>query len=102
MDRLAEPITLEDMARHAHMSVRTFTRRFRSEVGSSPLKWLAQRRLAHARLLLESTDLTVARIATACGFGDPVALRKHFHTYLGLSPLAYRRAHSAPEPTTAR
>ncbi|KAB1988382.1 GlxA family transcriptional regulator [Streptomyces triticiradicis] len=102
LDRLAEPITLEDMARHAHMSVRTFTRRFRSEVGSSPLKWLAQRRLAHARLLLESTDLTVARIATVCGFGDPVALRKHFHTHLGLSPLAYRRAHNAPEPMTAQ
>lgn len=99
---MAEPITLEDMARHAHMSVRTFTRRFRGEVGSSPLKWLAQRRLAHARLLLESTDLPVARIATVCGFGDPVALRKHFYTYVGLSPLAYRRAHHAPEPMTTR
>ncbi|GAA3171341.1 helix-turn-helix domain-containing protein [Nonomuraea salmonea] len=86
------------MARHANMSVRTFTRRFRGEVGSSPLKWLAQRRLSHARLLLESTDLPVARIATACGFGDPVTLRKHFYAYLGLSPLAYRRAHHAPEP----
>ncbi|YCK42814.1 helix-turn-helix domain-containing protein [Actinomadura sp. ATCC 39365] len=89
-------------AGHAHMSVRTFTRRFRGEVGSSPQKWLAQRRLAHARLLLESTDLSVARIAAACGLGDPVALRKHFNTYLGLSPLAYRRAHNAPEPMTAR
>ncbi len=102
LERLAEPITLEDMARHAHMSVRTFTRRFRSEVGLSPLKWLAQRRLAHARTLLESTDLTIARIATACGFGDPVALRKQFHTYVGLSPLAYRRAHNAPEPATGQ
>jgi transcriptional regulator GlxA family with amidase domain len=102
LDRLAEPVTLEEMARHAHMSVRTFTRRFRGEVGSSPLKWLAQRRLAHARLLLESTDLTVARVATACGFGDPVALRKHFHAYVGLSPLAYRRAHRVREPVTAR
>ncbi|MBD0419360.1 helix-turn-helix domain-containing protein [Streptomyces sp. TRM S81-3] len=102
LERLAEPITLEDMARHAHMSVRTFTRRFRKEAGVSPLKWLAQCRLAHARLLLESTTLPVARIATACGFGDPVALRKQFHTYVGLSPAAYRRAHNAPEPTTAR
>jgi transcriptional regulator GlxA family with amidase domain len=98
LDHLADPLTLEDMARHANMSVRTFTRRFRGEVGSSPLKWLAQRRLSHARLLLESTDLPVARIATACGFGDPVTLRKHFYAYLGLSPLAYRRAHHAPEP----
>ncbi|QER87713.1 GlxA family transcriptional regulator [Streptomyces tendae] len=94
--RLAEPITLEDMARHAHMSVRTFTRRFRQETGVSPLKWLCQRRLAHARQLLESTDLPVARIAGACGFSDPVALRRQFHTYVGLSPAAYRRAHGAP------
>ncbi|MEW1683254.1 helix-turn-helix domain-containing protein [Streptomyces sp. NPDC093594] len=94
--RLAEPITLEDMARHAHMSVRTFTRRFRQETGVSPLKWLSQRRLAHARHLLESTDLPVARIAGACGFSDPVALRRQFHTYVGLSPAAYRRAHGAP------
>ncbi|MFJ6215679.1 hypothetical protein ACIQGZ_20460 [Streptomyces sp. NPDC092296] len=72
--------------------MRTFTRH-RSEVGSSPLKWLAQRRLAHARLLTDRHRLRLRR---------PVALRKHFYTYLGLSPLAYRRAHSAPEPTTAR
>ncbi|MFE4215810.1 GlxA family transcriptional regulator [Streptomyces sp. NPDC056844] len=98
LDRLAEPVTLQDMARHALMSERTFTRRFRAEVGTSPLRWLAQSRLAQARRLLESSDLTVARIASVCGFGDPVVLRKHFHTHLGLSPLAYRRAHCAPEP----
>jgi transcriptional regulator GlxA family with amidase domain len=80
------------------MSERTFTRQFRAEAGTSPLQWLVQSRLTQARRLLESSDLTVARIATACGFGDPVALRKHFHTHLGLSPLAYRRAHCAPEP----
>ncbi|MFD0497694.1 MULTISPECIES: GlxA family transcriptional regulator [Streptomyces] len=96
--RLAEPLTLQDMARHAHMSERTFTRRFRAEVGTSPLQWLVQSRLTQARRLLESSDLTVARIAVVCGFGDPVALRKHFHAHLGLSPLAYRRAHRAPEP----
>ncbi|HLV54664.1 MAG TPA: helix-turn-helix domain-containing protein, partial [Actinotalea caeni] len=101
LDNLAQPITLEDMARRAHMSVRTFTRRFRSEVGSSPQKWLAQQRLAHARLLLETTELPVARVATACGFGDPVALRKHFYAKVGLSPLAYRRAHRAPESGAA-
>ncbi|MDT0397861.1 MULTISPECIES: helix-turn-helix domain-containing protein [Streptomyces] len=99
LDRLAEPLTLEDMARHAHMSVRTFTRRFRGEVGTSPLRWLLQCRLNQARRLLESTELTVARVATASGFGDPVALRKHFAAHLGLSPLAYRRAHNAPDPT---
>ncbi len=102
LERLAEPLTLEDMAGHAHMSVRTFTRRFRQETGLSPLKWLAQRRLAHARHLLESTTLPVARIARACGFSDPVALRRQFHTYVGLSPAAYRRTHGVPGVTAGR
>lgn len=97
LHRLAEPLTLRDLARHARMSERTFTRRFRAEVGTSPLQWLAQSRVAEARRLLESTDLTIERIAAACGFGDPAVLRKHFHARLGLSPLAYRRAHRPPE-----
>ncbi|TKA02124.1 GlxA family transcriptional regulator [Actinacidiphila oryziradicis] len=99
LDRLGEPLTLQDLARHAHMSERTFTRRFRAEVGTSPLQWLLQSRLDHARRLLESSDLTVTRIATATGFTDPTVLRKHFYARLGLSPLAYRRTHRPPEPT---
>ncbi|MCX5400338.1 GlxA family transcriptional regulator [Streptomyces sp. NBC_00102] len=101
LDRLAEPLTLQDMARHAHMSERTFTRRFRAEVGTSPLQWLLQSRLDHARRLLESSDLTITRIATASGFTDPTVLRKHFYTRLGLSPLAYRRTHRPPVPVRA-
>ncbi|MEZ3178151.1 AraC family transcriptional regulator [Streptomyces pimonensis] len=83
------------------MSVPTFTRWFRDEVGTSPLQWLLQCRLNQARRLLESTDPTVTRVATASGFGDAVALRKHFSSHLGLSPPAYRRAHNAPELTAA-
>jgi transcriptional regulator GlxA family with amidase domain len=101
MDHLAEPLTLQDLARHAHMSERTFTRRFRAEVGTSPLQWLVRSRLDHARHLLESSELTVARIATATGFVDPTVLRRHFHARLGLSPLAYRRSHRPPATATA-
>lgn len=101
LDRLAEPLTLRDLAQHAHMSERTFTRRFRAEVGTSPLQWILQSRLDYARGLLESSDLTVTRVAAASGFTDPTVLRKHFYARLGLSPLAYRRAHRSPEPAQA-
>ncbi|HEX6345538.1 GlxA family transcriptional regulator [Umezawaea sp.] len=98
LDRLAEPLALADLARHANMSVRTLTRRFRTEVGLSPQQWVVQRRVDHARLLLESTRLSVTEIAHASGFADPVLLRKHLRTAVGLTPNAYRRAYSSTPP----
>ena len=62
-EHLGEPLTLAELAAHARMSVRTFTRRFREETGVSPLRWLAAQRLALARQLLESTDASVDRVA---------------------------------------
>ena len=89
--RLAEPLTLVDLARHARMSVRTFTRRFRAETGLSPQRWLIQQRVALARQLLESTDTPVERIAGDAGFGTTASLRQHLHAAIGVAPLTYRR-----------
>jgi len=72
------------------MSVRTFSRRFRDEVGMTPVQWLTQRRLDRARQLLEESDLPVDRIAADAGFGTAASLRQHPHTALGVSPSAYR------------
>jgi transcriptional regulator GlxA family with amidase domain len=94
LERLSEPLTLADLARHANMSVRTLTRRFRVEVGQSPQQWVVQRRVDHARQLLESTELSIGEVGRAAGFADPVLLRKHLRTYAGLTPNAYRRAYS--------
>jgi transcriptional regulator GlxA family with amidase domain len=91
LDRLAEPVSLEDMAAHARMSVRTFTRRFRDETGLSPARWLLHQRVAHARLLLESTDLAVEAVARRSGLGSGAALRQHLQATIGVAPSAYRR-----------
>ncbi len=99
LDRLADPLPLLDLARHANMSVRTFTRRFRAEVGQSPRQWINHRRVDHARLLLESTDLSVGQVASAVGFADPLLLRQHMQASVGLSPGNYRRTYAAPEST---
>ncbi|MER7460002.1 DJ-1/PfpI family protein [Micromonospora sp. NPDC126480] len=90
--RLHEPVSLRDLAGQARMSVRTFTRRFRSETGLSPTRWLLQQRTDHARLLLETTDLTVDQIARRSGFNTAASLRQHLHSRLGVSPSTYRRA----------
>ncbi|MFC4950386.1 GlxA family transcriptional regulator [Pseudonocardia sp. GCM10023141] len=91
--RLDTPLTLADMAAHAAMSVRTFTRRFREETGQSPARWLTTQRVERARRLLETTDLPVERVATDAGFGNTVSLRQHLHAAIGVAPLAYRRTY---------
>ncbi|MCX5231164.1 GlxA family transcriptional regulator [Streptomyces sp. NBC_00233] len=99
MERLAEPLTLAAMAAHANVSVRTFTRRFRTEVGMSPGQWLILRRVDLARHLLETTDLPVDLVADRAGFGTGVSLRTHLHAALGTTPQAYRRTFR-PTPVT--
>jgi transcriptional regulator GlxA family with amidase domain len=96
LDRLAEPVTLEDMAAHARMSVRTFTRRFREEIGLSPRQWLLRQRVAHAQLLLESTDLGVDTVARRSGLGSATALRQHLQATIGVAPSAYRKTFRQP------
>ncbi|MFE5194367.1 GlxA family transcriptional regulator [Streptomyces sp. NPDC056601] len=90
LTRLAEPLTLAELAGHDAMSVRTYSRRFREETGLTPVQWLTQRRVDRARELLEQTDHTVDRIATEAGFGTGASLRQHFQAGLGVSPGAYR------------
>jgi transcriptional regulator GlxA family with amidase domain len=94
-ERLAEPLTVADMARHAGWSARTFARRFVAETGTTPLQWLIGRRVAEAQRLLEVSDASVEEVAARCGFGGAVALRQHFGRVVGTSPTAYRRAFAA-------
>lgn len=91
LDRLDQPLTLRELAERESMSVRTFTRRFREEVGMSAGRWLAQQRVELARQLLESTDLSVDLIARRAGFGTGASMRQHLQVALGVSPTAYRR-----------
>lgn len=89
---LDRPLTLAELAGHAGLSVRTFSRRFRDEAGMSPGAWLIRQRVEAARQLLETSDLTVDQIARSTGFGTGASLRQHLHSVLGVSPSSYRRA----------
>ena len=88
--RLHTPIAAADLAAHARVSARTLSRRFHAETGLSPLRWLLWQRVDLARQLLETTDLTMDRIAERAGLGSPDSLRKHFVADLGVTPSAYR------------
>ncbi|MFF2846930.1 GlxA family transcriptional regulator [Streptomyces sp. NPDC058001] len=91
LGRLHEPIQLRDMAEQEAMSVRSFTRRFREEVGISPGQWLTRQRVERARHLLESSDLSIDQVARDAGFGTAQSMRQHLQAALGVTPTAYRR-----------
>lgn len=90
LEHLGHPVTLGELAGQASMSVRTFNRRFREELGLTPMQWLTRQRVERARQLLEETELPVDRIAADAGFGTAASLRQHLHATLGVSPSAYR------------
>lgn len=88
----AADLSVAALARRARMSPRTFARRFVAATGTTPLQWTLARRVAHARLLLETTDLDVERVASLSGFGSAPSLRQHFRRAVGTSPAAYRHS----------
>ena len=92
LTRLDRPLGIPTLARHAHMSERTFNRRFRAETGTTPKRWLVQQRIGHARRLLETTDLPIEQVAAQAGFGTAGALRIQFARHVATTPTAYRAA----------
>jgi len=99
LERLAEPLSVADLARHASWAPRTFARRFVAETGTTPLRWLTAQRLLEARRLLEATDLSVDQVAASCGLGTAANLRLHLGRDAATTPTAYRRTYrGAPAP----
>ncbi|GAA0952609.1 helix-turn-helix domain-containing protein [Virgisporangium aurantiacum] len=88
---LAERLTVDRMAAAAHLTPRTFARRFRDTLGITPLNWLVQQRVRVAQELLETSDEPVERIAARVGFGTAANLRQHFHRVTSVSPQTYRQ-----------
>jgi transcriptional regulator GlxA family with amidase domain len=89
---LKRPLTVAHLAQHAGLPVRTFTRHFQEQVGTTPMRWLTTQRVLEAQRLLEATTLDVDDIAEHCGFGSAGVLRTHLAREVGMTPTAYRRA----------
>ena len=85
-------LPLRAIARRAGMSARTLSRQFRRQVGTTPARWLSHARVRQAQRLLETTDLSVERIASAVGFHSATVLRERFGRIVGVSPQAHRRS----------
>lgn len=89
-DNLSQEHSLDSLSEWANISTRTLSRLFRDELGTSPMTWLAHRRVARAQELLEGTDMSIDQVAAATGFGSDTLLRHHFRQQVGTTPTSYR------------
>lgn len=95
-ERLAEPVSVADLAAQAGTSVSSLHRRFRRELGTTPLAWLTGRRIALACRLLETSEVGVEVVASRSGLGSAANLRGLLKQHVGLAPTEYRRRFAAP------
>jgi transcriptional regulator GlxA family with amidase domain len=91
-EHLQTDLSVERLAAVAHLSVRQFSRVFRSATGSSPAKTIERLRVESARPQVEAGRLTLEEIAPTVGFKDASQMRASFMRVLGVTPQALRRA----------
>ena len=84
-------ITVEDIAKHVHISP-TYVRRICNETnGSSPAKIISQKRLNVAKALLANDNSSIEEISSLVGFANIYSFSNYFKKNAGSSPTAYRK-----------
>jgi AraC family transcriptional regulator len=91
MERLDDPLSIEDVAAQVDMTAGYFARAFRQATGEPPHRWLMRRRIERAKELLRLPGLTLAEIASACGFVDQSHLTRVFGRTEGTTPGQWRQ-----------
>ena len=94
INHLHMALEVDELASKANMSRRSFDRRFREALGTSPKVWLNQQRINLAKQLLETEQLNIEQLAAKVGFDSGITLRFNFNKYVGIAPSQYQRQFS--------
>ena len=85
-----ENITVERLADLGYMSKTTFNRRFKNEIGITPIEYLIEVRIKIAKIMLKRKENTIIDIAMRCGFGSSSHFSTCFQKHVGIAPTEYR------------
>lgn len=88
-----ESLTIAELAKLNNLSVSTFERLFKKEMGVSPMQYLLEVRLNKAKLLLGRTNMPLTEIANQCGFSSSAHLGSTFKSATGATPSEFRKAY---------
>ncbi|MFC4222355.1 helix-turn-helix domain-containing protein [Lysinibacter cavernae] len=88
--------TVAALAARAHLAERTFARQFVEEAGTTPHRWLTERRIDRAAMLLEQ-GAAVSEAAAMVGYASVVTFRQRFRELRGVSPSRYQDSFG-PQP----
>lgn len=87
---LFQPLTLSELARLSGRSLASFKRDFQQQYQSAPKKWINEKRLAYAQILLQTTSRQVAEIAMDCGYDNIPHFIRIFKQQYGVTPNSLR------------
>ena len=89
-DNLHKNISIEDVAKHIHLSIFYFSRLFKEKTGVTYTEYLIELRLEKSKMLLLTTEDTVASIAKRVGYAETNSFSRLFKSRVGVSPSQYR------------
>ena len=73
---------------------------FKKYMGKPPMQYVASKRIAYAKKLLQETDLSATEIGEMCGYKDHVLFFKSFKKQEGITPITFRKQTQKPEMTS--
>ena len=89
-EHLSEDLSIANMASVVHTSPFHFARAFKAATGQPPHRYVTQRRMEQAKILLSVTRLPVAEVANRVGFSNQSHFSAQFRRATGTTPKGYR------------
>ncbi len=84
--------SVENLCRTVGMSHSELCRKFKKELGATPLEYLTSKRMEYCKVLLRETTLSVTAIAYSCGYSDALHFMKKFKKMYNCTCIEYRNS----------